>query len=382
MLCYHLQHQGWSERAKSPILPQLTNLHVLEKYLVYIIVMQCNPEELEASDTERRKMNVSISRSIKLIIACLIQAYLKAQKMHLIDFKELSGQALESMVDLAIEVKNNPKKNLKSLEGKSSALIFQKTSTRTRVSFEVAMTQLGGHALFIDWRTTNFALADITDEIQYLSRNVDCIMARLLCNSDLQKVVSASCVPVINGCDEKYHPSQALADLITIKEKHGKLKGAKLVYIGVHNNVTNSLVEGCTKTGVKITTATPIFNESSRDENLLKEAKKTGLWKTTLNVKEAVSDADFIYTDTWVDMEFFTDPKFASEKEKRIKLMMPYQINAELLKGSTAYIMHDMPIHRGYEISPDAITSPKSVIYEQAENRLYSAKAIMLTMMK
>ena len=270
--------------------------------------------------------------------------------MHLLNFKELSGKDLEGLVDLGIEVKTNPKKYLKTFEGKSAALIFQKTSTRTRVSFEVAMTQLGGHALYIDWRTTNFALADISDELQYLSRNVDCIMARLLCNSDLLKMAAASRVPVINGCDEKYHPSQALADLITIKEKRGKLKGAKLVYIGVHNNVTNSLIEGCTKTGVKLTTVTPIFNEAARDDEILAEAKKSGLWESTLDVKKAVEDADFVYTDTWIDMEFFTDPKFAAEKEKRIKLMMPYQINAQLLKGSDAYIMHDMPIHRGYEI--------------------------------
>jgi ornithine carbamoyltransferase len=301
--------------------------------------------------------------------------------MHLINFKELTGQELGELIDLGIEVKHSPKKYLRTFEGKSSALIFQKTSTRTRVSFEVAMTQFGGHALYIDWRTTNFALADITDELQYLSRNVDCIMARLLCDSDLLKMANASRVPVINGCDEKYHPSQALADLITIKEKKGKLKGTKLVYIGVHNNVTNSLIEGCTKTGVKLTTIAPIFNETARDDDLLSEAKKTGLWQSTLDVKKAVEDADFVYTDTWIDMEFFTDPKFAEEKEERIKLMMPYQINAQLLKGSNAYIMHDMPIHRGYEISSEAIDNPKSVIYEQAENRLYSAKAIFLKLM-
>jgi ornithine carbamoyltransferase len=301
--------------------------------------------------------------------------------MHLINFKELSGQELNAIVDLGIEVKHNPKKYSKAFEGKSAALIFQKTSTRTRVAFEVAMTQLGGHALFIDWRTTNFTLADISDEVQYLSRNVDCIMARLLYNADLMKMANASRVPVINGCDEKYHPAQALADLITIQEKKGTLKGAKLVYIGVHNNVCNSLIEGCTKTGAKLTTITPIFNEAARDEELLAEAKKTGLWQPTLDAKKAVKDADFVYTDTWIDMEFFTDPKFAAEKEKRIKLMMPYQINAELLKGSNAYIMHDMPIHRGYEISAEAIENPKSVIYEQAENRLYSAKAILLKLM-
>ncbi len=302
--------------------------------------------------------------------------------MHLINFKGLSGQQLMEIVDKAIEVKQNPKKYGKALDGKSLAMIFQKTSTRTRVSFEVAMTQLGGHALYIDWRTTNFTIADIYDETQYLSRNVDCIMARLLRNADLQVMANASQVPVINGCDEKYHPSQALADLMTMKEKKGKLKGLKLVYIGVHNNVCNSLIEGCTKTGVKIITVTPIFNEPSRDNELLEEARKTGLYETTLDVKEAVKDADFVYTDTWVDMEFFTDPKFATEKEKRLRLMMPYQINKELLHGSSAFIMHDMPIHRGYEISADVIESPNSVIYEQSENRLYSAKAILLKLLE
>jgi len=298
--------------------------------------------------------------------------------MHLINFKELTSQQLNALVDLGIEVKHNPEKYRKALASESLALIFQKTSTRTRVAFEVAMTQLGGHALYIDWRTTNFTLADITDETEYLSRNVDCIMARLLRNADLQRMAAASRVPVINGCDEKYHPSQAVADLITMKEKKGTLKGVKLVFVGIHNNVCNSLIEGCTKTGVKLTTVTPIFNEPARDDTLMNEAKKTGLWETTLDAKKAVEDADFVYTDTWIDMEFFTDPKFAKEKEKRLKLMMPYQVNSALLKGSDAYVMHDMPIHRGYEISADAIESPKAVIYEQAENRLYSAKAILL----
>ncbi|MCW4010144.1 MAG: ornithine carbamoyltransferase [Candidatus Bathyarchaeota archaeon] len=301
--------------------------------------------------------------------------------MHLMNFKELSSRELNKLVDDAIEIKHNPEKFEKALEQKSLALVFQKTSTRTRVSFEVAMTQLGGHALFIDWRTTNFGLADLGDEVQYLSRNVDGIMARLMRNADLQKMMQASKVPVINGCDEMYHPSQCLADLITIKEKKGALKGAKLVYIGIHNNVCNSLIEGCTKTGVQLTTVTPIFNDASRDEELLEEAKRTGLWTQSLDVKEAVADADFVYTDTWVDMEFFTDAKFVEEKKKRIEQMMPYQINPELLKASNAYIMHDMPIHRGYEIAAEAIENQKSIIYEQAENRLYSAKAILLKLL-
>ncbi len=300
----------------------------------------------------------------------------------MISFKGLSGRDIESLVDKGIETKHSPDKFSHELEDKSTALIFQKTSTRTRVAFEVAMTQLGGHALFIDWRTTNFTLADIRDETQYLSRNVDCIMARLLKNADLQKMTCSSRVPVINGCDEIYHPSQAVADLITIKEKKGKLRGARLVYVGVHNNVCNSLIEGCTKTGVELTTVTPVFNEAARDDELMKNAEKTGLWKKTLDLKKAIKDADFVYTDTWIDMEFFTDPKYTEEKEKRLRLMMPYQINATLLKESSALVMHDMPIHRGFEISEDAIENPKSVMYEQAENRLYSAKAILLQLVK
>jgi ornithine carbamoyltransferase len=301
--------------------------------------------------------------------------------MHLINFKELSAEQLNAFIDLAIEVKHDPEKFRKALDAKSLALVFQKTSTRTRVSFEVAMTQLGGHALYIDWRTTNFTLADISDETRYLSRNVDGVLARLLKNSDLLRIVKASRVPVINGCDEKYHPSQAIADLLTIKEKKGKLEGVKLTYIGIHNNVCNSLIEGCTKTGVELTTVTPVVNEQALDETLLQEAMKTGLWKTSLDVKEAVVDADFVYTDTWIDMEFFADPKFAAEKEKRLKQMMPYQVNAKMLEGSSAYVMHDMPIHRGYEISADVVEDSRSLIYEQSENRLYSAKAILLKLL-
>jgi len=300
---------------------------------------------------------------------------------HLLALKEWTPKEIEEVVDKSIEIKRNPERYRRLLEYKSLAMIFQKTSTRTRVSFEVAMTQLGGHSLFLDWRTTNLVLADIRDETKYMSRNVDVIMARLLKHADMRAMAEASQVPVINGCDEKYHPCPGIADLMTMKEQRGKLKGARLVYVGVHNNVCNSLIVGCTKTGVQITTVTPIRNEAAMDEELLKTAEKTGRWKTTLDVKKVVKDADFVYTDTWVDMEFFLDPKFAAEKEKRTKLMTPYQINKELLGNSRAYIMHDMPIHRGYEISADMINSPKSIIYQQAENRLHTAKAIILRLL-
>ena len=301
--------------------------------------------------------------------------------MHLLTLKDWTPKQIEEVIDYSIEIKKNPNKYRTSLNDKSLAMIFQKTSTRTRVSFEVAMTQLGGHALYLDWRTTNLVLADIGDETRYMSRNVDCIMARLMKHTDLRRMAEASKVPVINGCDEKYHPCQALADLMTIKEKKGKLKELKLVYIGVHNNVCNSLIVGCTKTGMKITAVTPIKNEAAWDEELIAEAKKTGLYETTLDVKEAVKDADVVYTDTWVDMEFFLDPKFKEEKEKRLKLMLPYQINKQLLPSSNALIMHDMPIHRGYEISDDMIDNSNSIIFDQSENRLHSEKGVLLTLL-
>jgi len=301
--------------------------------------------------------------------------------MHLLTLKDWTSGQIGEVIDKSIEVKKNADRYRIALKDKSLAMIFQKTSTRTRVSFEVAMTQLGGHAIYMDWRTTNLVLADVRDETRYLSRNVDCIMARLLKHADLKAMAEASRVPVINGCDEKYHPCQAISDLMTIKEKKGRLEGLKLVYIGVHNNVCNSLIEGCTKMGMKITTVTPMVNEPSLDKELLEKAKGTGLYKTTMDVKQAVKDCDVVYTDTWVDMEFFLDPKFKEEKEKRIKLMMPYQVNRELLKGSDALIMHDMPIHRGYEITDDVIESSNSIIYDQSENRLYSAKGILLKLL-
>lgn len=297
--------------------------------------------------------------------------------MHLLTLKDWTPTEVAGVVDGTLEVKAEPAEYEFALEGKSVALVFQKTSTRTRLSFEVAMTQLGGHSVYMDWATTNLVLADLGDETRSISGYVDGVMARVLRNSTLQVMADASSVPVINGCDEKYHPCQIIADLATVKEKRGKLKGLKLVYVGVHNNICNSLIEGCTKVGTKITTVTPIVNDASIDNELLEAAKATGLYESTLDVKEAVADCDVVYTDTWVDMEYFLDPKFKKEKEKRVKTMLPYQLNKKLLKGSDALIMHDMPIHRGYEISEDIINDPNSVIYVQSENRLHSAKAIL-----
>lgn len=302
--------------------------------------------------------------------------------MHLLTLKDWSSNQINEVIDNSLVVKENPQNYEFALEGKSLAMIFQKTSTRTRLSFEVAMTQLGGHSVFMDWRSTNLVLAELGDETKSISGYVDGIIARLLKNSDLKIIAQASSAPVINGCDERYHPCQIIADLATIKEKKGKLEGLKLVYIGVHNNICNSLIEGCTKTGMDIVTITPLVNEASFDEELVESAKDTGLYKKSLDVHKAIEDCDVVYTDTWIDMEFFLDPEFKNEKEKRIKLMLPYQINKDLLKEkSDLIIMHDMPIHRGYEISNDVIEHPNSVIFTQSENRLHSAKAILIELL-
>ena len=298
---------------------------------------------------------------------------------HMLNFKNWSAEELKGLLELALKVKRNQKQYHQALAHFTLGMIFQKTSTRTRVSFEVAMTQLGGHSVFLDWRSTNLVLAELKDEIRYLDRNVDAIMARVLTHEQVQEMADFSRVPVINGCDNMYHPTQALADFLTIIEHKGKLEGINLVYIGIHNNVVNSLVEGGTKLGMKITTVTPEFNEPSRDQELLDEAARTGLFEQTLDLKAAVAKADVVYTDTWVDMEYFMDPKFEAEKKRRIEKMLPYQLNEELLKDSNALIMHDMPIHPGYEIDRWAIESPNSIIFDQAENRLHAEKAVLLT---
>ncbi len=300
---------------------------------------------------------------------------------HMLNFKDWSGRELSDLLELAIAVKQNPKAYWRSLDHLSLGMIFQKTSTRTRVSHEVAMTQLGGHAVYLDWRSTNLVMAELKDETRYLTRNVDGLLARVLDFAQLQEMADYARVPVVNGCDNKYHPTQALADFLTILEHKGRLDGIHLVYVGVHNNVANSLVEGGIKLGMKITAVTPEFNEASRDQELLDTAARTGLFHQTTALEAALDTADVVYTDTWVDMESFLDPQFEPEKQRRIAVMAPYQLNEKCLKGRELLIMHDMPIHVGYEIDRWAIEQPQSIIFDQAENRLHAEKAILLKLL-
>ena len=298
---------------------------------------------------------------------------------HLIDWKFRDDDDVRAVLALARRVKRQRWEFQGHMQGRTLVMIFQKTSTRTRVSFEAGMTELGGHAINLDWRASNFTLGDIRSETRYLSRNSAFIMARLKSNSDLLRMIGGATVPVINGCCNLYHPCQALADMLTIAEdRGGDPRGARLTYVGAYNNVVNSLVSISAPLGVELTLVCPLRDEAVIDGESRGRLLNLGLLTETLDVKAAVAGADYVYTDTWIDMEYFNDPAFAEEKARRCELMLPYQLDAELLAGSRAKIMHDMPMHFGYEITEDLAESGRSIIYDQAENRLDAQKAILL----
>ena len=302
---------------------------------------------------------------------------------HLIDWKFWSDQQVRDALALALRIKSHRWEYQGHMQGRTLVMIFQKTSTRTRVSFEAGMTELGGHAINLDWMSTNFTLSDIRYEARYLSRNAAFIMARLKDNEDLLKIERGATVPVINGCCNLYHPCQALADMLTIAaDRDGDIGGAKLTYIGAYNNVVNSLVSICRPLGVHLTLCCPIGDAAVVDDESRQALRNAGLLTETLDAKAAVAEAEYVYTDTWLDMEFFNDPSFAQEKQRRVDLMLPYQLNAELLADSRAKVMHDMPIHAGYEISDEMVESDRSIIYDQAENRLDAQKAILVTLLQ
>ncbi|TGL64061.1 ornithine carbamoyltransferase [Leptospira sarikeiensis] len=302
---------------------------------------------------------------------------------HLISWNDWSDAEVLDLLQFATYVKNHRANYLGHMTGRTLAMLFQKTSTRTRVSFEVAMTEMGGHAIYLDWMTSNFQLSDIDLEAEYLSRNVSIIMARMRKHEDLLQLKSGSQVPVINGCCNKFHPCQSLADILTIVMDNPKpLKDLKLTYIGVHNNVVNSLIGITSALGMELTLVTPIAETENIDPETVERAKKKGTIQWGTDLIRSVKDADYIYTDTWVDMEFFNDPTFADKKKERMNLMMPFQINEALLKETKAKVMHDMPIHSGYEITREVVRSPRSIIFQQAENRLDAQKAVILQLLE
>ncbi|MBU3913989.1 ornithine carbamoyltransferase [bacterium] len=298
---------------------------------------------------------------------------------HLINWKNWTDNEIAGVLNLAREVKEKPKKFSTHMSGKTLVMLFQKTSTRTRVSFEAGMTEMGGHAIFLDWLSTNFNLTEIRYESAYLSRNSSILMARLKKHEDMLELEKGATVPLINGCCNLYHPCQAMADMLTILMDRGSIEGARLTYVGVHNNVVNSLMSVCAALNVRLTLVCPIAKVGSIDIELKKNIMDKGLLTETLDKYDAVKNADYVYTDTWVDMEFFYNPEFEHLKKQRIETMLPYQINADLMKSSNAKIMHDMPIHPDYEITDEMVDHPNSIIYDQAENRMHAQKAIMLT---
>ncbi len=310
---------------------------------------------------------------------------------HLLKISDFTTEEIKKTLDKAIEIKNNKKEYTSALKDKTLVMLFQKTSTRTRLSFEAGMTQLGGHGIFLDWRTTQFKMSDFVDEIRATMQFGDILMYRPLKHESLEEAKKVAKIPVINALCEKYHPCQAFGDALTMIEKSGgkveDLRGKRVVYLGIGNNVSNSLSQICTKLGAKFTLCVPEKDPTSVDDELIEQVKNTGLYTET-NDTSCVETADFVYTDTWMNMEYFNEEghvitKFKTEFEQRKKKFMPYQLSKDLLdkNNSSAKIMHCMPCHIGYEITRDAIDHPDSIIFDQAENRLHAQKSIMLFLM-
>jgi ornithine carbamoyltransferase len=306
----------------------------------------------------------------------------------------IKGKSLASLADLTKEeiegiLKTSELLKLQSLrgqehpllKGKTLAMIFEKPSTRTRVSFEVGMWQLGGYALYLSASDLQLGRGEaIADTAQVLSRYVDGIMARVFSHQTILDLIKYSKVPVVNGLSDFSHPCQGLADLFTIYEKKGYLSGLKFAYVGDGNNVAHSLIYGCSKVGIDIAVASPKGYEPNPKvvSEGREEAKRKGKLVTVTNDPvEAVLGADVVYTDVWASMGK------EKEHEERVKLFKPYQVNAELVKQAKEdYIfMHCLPAHRGEEVTDEVADSKNSVIFDQAENRLHTQKALMALIM-
>jgi ornithine carbamoyltransferase len=299
---------------------------------------------------------------------------------HFLSVRDVTADSFNTMIDKAIDIKQDPGPWMDALKGMTLGMIFQKTSTRTRFSFEVGMTQLGGHAVFAQTQHTQMGIADIADEGKVISRYCNLIMARMVYNNELNALAGGSEVPVINGCDDRYHPAQALTDLMTIKEKLGHTEDTKIVYMGVANNVSNSLSMAAIYAGARFTLCVPEFDPPAIDDEQLAILRANDRYEETDDPAAAIKDADVVYTDTWINMEHFTNPDYADERDRRLKAFMPYQVNEEklALTGKDTLVMHCLPAHKGYEVNETVLYTPNSVIFDQAENRLHAQKALML----
>lgn len=310
---------------------------------------------------------------------------------HLISLKEQSREDILTLLNLAqkIKAKRAAGEMTNYLANKTLIMLFQKSSTRTRLSFEAGMTELGGHAIFLDSKTTQFSLTDYSDEIQAVMRFGSALMFRAMKVADVEKAASFNRVPVIDACSEKYHPAQALSDLLTMAEKAGGVENIKkIAWLGIENNVSNTLMLMCAKLGIEVAIAAGDIDQSSVDVELNAMAVATGKVTRTSDPREAVRGADFVHTDTWMNMEFFENgavkPSFKEEYERRLEMLKPFQLNAELVNSVApqAKIMHCMPCHVGYEISRDAIDHSNAVIFDQAENRMHMQKAILVWLLE
>lgn len=301
----------------------------------------------------------------------------------LISLHDLTSQEVLDLLKLGMKLKDENKKGIehKILKGKTLGMIFTKSSTRTRVSFEVGMTQLGGYPLFLSSNDIQLGRGEtIHDTAKVLERYLDGIMIRTYAHSDVIELAEEADIPVINALTDLLHPCQVLADLMTAYEHKGKLEGLKFAYVGDGNNMVHSIMYGCAKAGLDCAIATP--KKYQCDEEVVSNAKddfkKSGKQLIiTEDPIEAIKNADIVYTDTWVSMGQ------ENEKAQKVKEFGDYQVNKELFSHakSDAVFMHCLPAYRGFEVTEDVIDGPQSVIFDEAENRLHAQKAVMATLM-
>ncbi|WII07214.1 ornithine carbamoyltransferase [Methanomassiliicoccales archaeon LGM-RCC1] len=287
------------------------------------------------------------------------------------------------LVDLAIKLKAERGHHGDPLKGKSLGMIFEKPSTRTRISFDVAITELGGHAVYLDESKMQIGVHSETmeDTARVMSRFVHAIMYRANDYKMMDKLGDWASVPVVSGLDNLEHPCQALADMVTIKEKLGGFRGKKLVYLGDGNNVCNSLLYACAIMGIDMVACCPAIRMPNAEImwNATKIAEANGSKIIASHEPEkACVDADVLYTDTWISMGDTTS------EEEAIRIFKPYQINDDTvaLAKPTCIVMHCLPAHRGQEITNEVMEGPHSVVFDQAENRLHAQKAVLYTLMK
>lgn len=299
---------------------------------------------------------------------------------HLISFAEYDAEGLWSFLELAKHLKQELKAGIphKMLEGKTLAMIFQKPSLRTRVSFEVGMTQLGGHAIYLSPDDIKLGQRETTEDIAVvLARYANAVMARVFGHEIVIELSRHSTVPVINGLSDLLHPCQILGDLLTVWEKKRRIEGLKLVFVGDGNNVANSWLEGGPKLGMDVTIACPKGYEPNPD--ILKSAKKHGTKvEVSHDPKTAAKGADVLYTDVWASMGQ------EAEAKQRKSRFAGFQLNAELVKRAKpdCLVMHCLPAHYGEEISYEVAKSSNSAIYDEAENRLHAQKAVLAALMR